>query len=131
MRNRVSAGRKEICCLRRNVMTRTNRVVHGGMQVPHRLDRSAQQRFHLPNGLVEAHQNRSGYDAVADVVFDDFWNVSQQCHVAIVQAVSGIDAHSEFVGELRGLGDGLDFSVCFLRAPGICIAACMEFDEIC
>src|SRR4029077_2239545 len=32
MRDRVSAGRKENCCLRRNVMTRANRVVHGGTQ---------------------------------------------------------------------------------------------------
>src|SRR6266852_4410700 len=58
MRNRVSAGRKENCCLRRNVMTRANRVVHGGTQGTAQCDGSTQQRFHLPHGLVEAHQNR-------------------------------------------------------------------------
>jgi len=31
-RNRVSERRKEVCCLRCNVMTRANRVVHGEMQ---------------------------------------------------------------------------------------------------
>ena len=40
--------------------------------VPSRRNGSTQQRFHLPHSLVEAHQNRPGYDAVADVVLDDF-----------------------------------------------------------
>ena len=98
--------------------------------MPRRRDGSTQQCFHLANGLVEAHQNRSGNDAVADVVFDDFRNVSQPRQVAIVQAVPGIDAHSEFVGELRGLRNGRYFRVGFFRAPGIRIPARMELDEI-
>ena len=61
---------------------------------------------------------------------DDFRNVSQPRHVAIVQAVPGIDAHSEFVGELRGLRNGFYFRVGFFRAPGIRIPAGMELDEI-
>ncbi len=76
MRNRVSAGSKEICCLGRNVMTGANRVVHGERRVPHRRDGSTQQRFHFPHGLVEAHQNCSGNDAMADIVFDNFRDVS-------------------------------------------------------
>ncbi len=81
--------------------------------MPHRRDGSTQQRFHFPHGLVEAHENRSGNDAVADIVFDDFRNMRQPHHVAIVQAVPGIDAHAEFVGELRRLCNRLDFSVGF------------------
>ena len=96
----------------------------------HRRDGSTQQRFHLPNGLIEAYQNRSGNDAVADVVFDDFRNVSQPREVAIVQAVPGIDAHSEFVRELRGLCNGRYFRVGLFRAPGIRIPASMDLDEI-
>ena len=96
----------------------------------HRRDGSTQQRFHLPNGLVEAYKNRSGNDAVADIVFDDFRNVSQPRQVAIVQTVPGIDAHSEFVRELRGLRNGFYFRVGFFRAPGIRIPAGMELNEI-
>ena len=98
--------------------------------MPHLCDGSTEQRFHFPNGLVEAHQNRSGNDAVADIVFDDFRDVSQSRYVAIVQAMPGIDAHSEFVGEFRGLRNGRYFRVGFFRAPGIRIPAGMEFDEI-
>lgn len=81
--------------------------------MPHRRDGSTEQRFHLPHSLVESHQDCSGNDTVADIVLDDFWNVRQPHHIAIVQAVPGIDAHSEFVGELRGLCNGLDFRVGF------------------
>jgi hypothetical protein len=98
--------------------------------VLHQGDGSTQQRFHLSYGLVEAHQNRSGNDAVTDVVFDDFRNVQQPRHVAIVQAVPGVDAHSKLVREFRGLRNGLHFRIGFFRAPGIRIAAGMELDEI-
>ena len=67
---------------------------------------------------------------MADIVFDDFRNVSQPRHVAIVQAVSGIDTHAEFVGELRSLCNRLYFGVGFFRACGIRIAAGMDFDKI-
>ena len=93
-------------------------------------DGLTQQRFHFPDGLVEAHENRSGNDTVTDIVFNDFRNVRQPHHVAIVQSVPGIDSHSQFVGELRGLRNGLDFRIGFFRALGIRIPACMEFDEI-
>jgi hypothetical protein len=99
-------------------------------RVSRRRDGSTQQSFHLPNGLVEAHQNRSGNDTVADIVFDDFRNVSQPRQVAIVQAVPGIDAHSEFARELRGLRNGLYLRVGLFRVPGIRIPASMELDEI-
>ena len=98
--------------------------------MPHRRDGSNQQRFHLPNGLVEAYKNSSGNDAVTDIVFDDFGNVCQPHHVAIVQSVPGIDAHSEFIGEFRGLRNGLYFRVGFFRAFGIRITARVDLDEI-
>ena len=72
MWNRVSVGRKEIRCQQRNVMTKTIELSMEERRVPNRRDGSTQQRFHLPHSLVEAHQNRPGYDAVADVVLDDF-----------------------------------------------------------
>ena len=75
-------------------------------------------------------EDRPGNDAVADIVFDDFRNVRQPRHIAIVQSVPGIDAYSEFVGELRGLCNSLYFGVGFFRAPGIRIPAGMELNEI-
>lgn len=67
----MNAGRKEMCC-RRNVMTKAIELSMEERGVPSRRNGSTQQRFHLPHSLVEAHQNRPGYDAVADVVLDDF-----------------------------------------------------------
>jgi hypothetical protein len=72
MWNRVSVGRKEIRCQRRNVITKAIELSMEEREVPNRRDALTQQRFHLPYSLVETHQNRPGHDAVADVVLDDF-----------------------------------------------------------
>ena len=98
--------------------------------VPYQGDGLTQQCFHFPDGLVEAHENRSCNDTVANIVLNDFRNVSQPRHVAIVQAVPGIDTHSQFVGELGRLRDGLYLRVGFFRALGIGILAGMELDKI-
>ena len=80
--------------------------------MPYRCDGLTQQCFHFPDGLVKAHQNRSGNDTVANIVFNDFRNVRQARHVAIVQSVPGIDPHPEFVGELGGLRNEIGRASC-------------------
>lgn len=111
-------------------MASVNRVVHKERRVLYWQEGSTQQRFHLFHSLVEAYENRSGNDAVAYIVFDDFRNMREPHHVAVVQAVPGIDAHTKFVRELSRLCNRLDFSVGFFRAFGIRVAAGMEFDEV-
>ena len=98
--------------------------------MPYRYDGLIQQRFHFPDGLVEAYQNPSGNDAVTDVVLDDIRNMQQSCHIAIVQAMSGVDTHSQLVREFRRLSNGLHFHIGFFRALGICIAPGMDLDKI-
>ena len=47
---------------------------------------------HLPYGPVEAGQDRSGDDAVADTVLFDLWQGSESFHVHIIEAMPGTDA---------------------------------------
>src|SRR5207247_757874 len=65
------------------------------------------QQLHLTDRSFQPYQNRTGDDAVADVVLDDLRNLSQARDVALVESMPGVGPHSELEGELGRLGDGL------------------------
>src|SRR5499427_3832414 len=91
---------------------------------------SADQRLHFTDGLIETNEYGSRDDAVTDVVLYDFRNGRESFYIAVIQPMSCVHSDPQFVGQLRGLANGLELGISFFRPFCIGISTRVQLDEI-
>jgi len=91
---------------------------------------SLQQGFHFPDCPLQAHQHRPADNAVADIELVNAGNGRNRLHVAIIQAMAGIDTQIEAAGQDAGRLNLVEFFILRLGTPGVAVAAGVNFDKV-